>query len=89
MDVANGTYDYPVTVLALVPPDFDQDCDVDINDNIVFESCASGPAIPHNGSQACQTADFDDDNDVDQDDFAIFQRCYSGENNPSDPNCAN
>jgi Zn-dependent metalloprotease len=68
------------------PGDYDYDCDVDHNDFLEFESCASGPAIPLN--PGCEDKDFDSDNDVDQNDFAIFQRCYSGENNPADPNCA-
>jgi hypothetical protein len=71
-----------------IPGDFDRDGDVDTDDFDAFQTCASGPEIPHNGSETCQLADFDVDNDVDQDDFAIFQRCYSGENNPADPSCA-
>ncbi len=66
---------------------FDTDYDVDAADLAVFESCASGPAVPHNGTEGCQQADFDDDGDVDPSDFAVFQRCYSGENVPADPNC--
>ncbi|MHC4444789.1 MAG: hypothetical protein ACYTA5_19505, partial [Planctomycetota bacterium] len=72
-----------------IPGDFNGDGDVDQDDFDTFESCASGPVIPHDGSPTCQYADFDSDNDVDQNDFAIFQRCYSGENNPGDPSCAN
>jgi hypothetical protein len=72
-----------------VPGNFDNDCDVDADDLGIFEACASGPGIPHAGSEACQQADSDSDNDVDQSDFGIFQRCYSGENTPADPNCAN
>ncbi len=68
--------------------DFNADYDVDGDDLTVFESCASGPAVPHDGTEGCQQADFDDDNDVDQSDFAIFQRCLSGENVPADPNCS-
>jgi hypothetical protein len=79
-----GVYTKP----PLIPGDFDGEGDVDQNDYDTFESCASGPAIPHSGSQTCQQADFDDDNDVDQDDFAIFQRCYSGQGNLANPNCA-
>ena len=67
--------------------DYDGDCDVDQADFRVFEGCASGPAVPHNGSEPCRKADFDQDKDVDQSDFGIFQRCYSGEDNPADPNC--
>jgi hypothetical protein len=67
----------------------DGDCDVDADDLAVFESCASAPAVPHNGSSVCQSLDFDHDGDVDQGDFGVFQRCYSGESVPVDPNCSN
>ena len=70
-------------------PDLDGDGDVDQTDFGFFESCASGPAIPDNGSSTCQRADSDEDGDVDMADFAVFQRCWSGENNPANPNCAN
>ncbi|HOW73835.1 MAG TPA: autotransporter-associated beta strand repeat-containing protein [Phycisphaerae bacterium] len=73
--------------VTLIPPDFDQDGDVDSSNLAAFEGCASGPAIPHTGD--CGKADFDGDNDVDQVDFGIFQRCWSGGNKPADPNCAN
>ncbi|MBN2129687.1 MAG: VCBS repeat-containing protein [Sedimentisphaerales bacterium] len=75
-------------VVPFAPPDFDQDCDVDADDLAIFEACASGPAIPHNGTETCQQADFDSDADVDQADFAIFQRCLSGPDVPADPKCA-
>jgi Zn-dependent metalloprotease len=68
------------------PADFDGDRDVDADDYMLFEACASGPDIPYAGD--CSSADFDTDNDVDQSDFGVFQRCLSGENNPGDPNCA-
>lgn len=69
--------------------DLDDDNDVDMNDLGMFETCASGPGIPHGGSPVCLRTDFDTDNDVDQSDFALFQRCYSGESVPADPNCGN
>ncbi|MHC4673958.1 MAG: multiheme c-type cytochrome, partial [Planctomycetota bacterium] len=71
-----------------IPADLDNDLDVDEDDFILFEGCASGPNIPHNGSDLCQQADLDNENDVDQDDFGLFQRCYSGADNLADPNCA-
>jgi hypothetical protein len=74
-------------ILVPRPGDFDSDGDVDQKDLLLFESCASGPAIPL--AAGCEKRDFDRDNDVDQSDFAAFQRCYSGENVPADPNCAN
>ena len=69
--------------------DLNQNGYVDQADFAIFDSCWSGPAVPHNGSETCQRADLDGDGDVDQSDFGIFQRCYSGEGNPADPNCAN
>jgi hypothetical protein len=74
---------------SFVRPDFDQDCDVDAGDLQLFETCASGPGIPQNGSPICLVADLDRDGDVDQSDFAVFQRCYGSENVPASPNCGN
>jgi hypothetical protein len=67
--------------------DFDDDCDVDLNDYGIFQSCASGPAIPYFDVPVCQAADLDEDGDVDQSDFGAFQRCYSGMGNDADPDC--
>ena len=75
------------TWVARARPDLDCDGDVDQDDVRVFESCASGPAVPHSGTPTCQTADLDHDNDIDQSDFAAFQRCLSGPDVPADPNC--
>ncbi|NLE57048.1 MAG: DUF2961 domain-containing protein [Planctomycetes bacterium] len=75
--------------LPSVPGNLDNDCDVDQDDLSMFETCASGPGIPHAGGEACQLADFDDDSDVDQFDFSVFQRCYSGANVAGNPDCAN
>lgn len=69
------------------PADLDGDCDVDGDDLDAFESCASGPGVPHDQSENCQQADVDDDSDVDQSDFGVFQRCLSGEGNPDEPDC--
>jgi hypothetical protein len=69
--------------------DLNQNGYVDQADFAMFDSCRSGPAVPHNGSETCQRADLDGDGDMDQSDFGIFQRCYSGEGNLADPNCAN
>ncbi|NLX12683.1 MAG: hypothetical protein GXY44_03385 [Phycisphaerales bacterium] len=89
-----NTADYPIAQMVRVdmpeiPADFDHDGDVDSDDFVIFQSCATGPAIAHNGSETCQQADLDNDGDVDQDDFAIFQRCFSGKDNPANPDCAN
>lgn len=67
-----------------VRPDFNMDDLVNRDDLDVFESCASGPAVPFVGD--CAKADFDLDSDVDQADFAVFQRCYSGDQ-PARPAC--
>lgn len=71
-----------------VPGDIDHDGDVDDDDLSLLKVCASGPAVPHDGSLYCQRADIDPDNDVDQSDFGIQQRCRSGMNTPGNPNCA-
>lgn len=70
-----------------IPGDFTGDGDVDQDDLSIFESCASGPGIPHPGSPICQKADADNDGDVDQEDFAVIQCCYSGQDIPANPNC--
>jgi hypothetical protein len=75
-----------LTVADGAAPDLDLDCDVDAGDLLLFESCASGPAVPLSGG--CENRDCDADNDVDQSDFGVFQRCYSGQGNPPDPDCA-
>jgi PKD repeat protein/glucose/arabinose dehydrogenase len=68
-------------------PDLDHDRDVDVDDWAIFETCASGPGVPHEESDMCQLADFDGDTDVDQADFAVLQRCYRGESILADPDC--
>lgn len=78
-----------VTGTPTVPMDFNGDGDVDPDDFAIFDSCFSGPAIPHNGTPNCVKADTELDSDVDQSDFGIFQRCYSGQGIPSDPGCGN
>lgn len=73
-----------------VPPgvrtDLDRDGDVDADDVLLFEDCASGPAVA--AQPQCVYLDFDGDADIDQADFAVFQRCVSGEDKPADPDCA-
>ena len=59
---------------------------VDADDYLIFEGCATGPALGPPAS-GCEPTDMDDDNDVDQGDFAMFQRCLSGENVAGDPDC--
>jgi len=94
-----GAYEFFPTAKA----DFDADGDVDSDDLLVLEACATGPAVPYNPTALPEPepgctltpdgsdhigADFDRDRDVDQSDFGVFQRCYSGEGNPADLNCA-
>lgn len=80
---------------------FDEDCDVDADDLVLFRACRTGPGRlydSYNLPAGCTLtpdagghipADMDADGDVDQDDFGRFQRCYSGSNLPADPNCGN
>lgn len=65
--------------------DFDRDGNIDIDDIQTFDTCGSGPSIPHTGQ--CAEADFDKDGDVDQDDFGAIQRCFSGLSPVADPEC--
>lgn len=78
-----------VDQLCAIPGDLDYDGRVDLADFGPFQSCASGPLVPHSGTRLCRQADLDGDSDVDQEDFALFQRCYSGTAVASDPYCAN
>jgi len=66
--------------------DFDGDGDVDGNDMVAFEACATGPGV--SAAADCTDRDFDLDHDVDQVDFAIAQQCLSGQETPADPLCA-
>lgn len=70
---------------ATVPPDFDQDGDVDGDDMDLFEACASGPGVPL--TPGCEDKDLDIDGDADQSDFAVFQRCLTAPDVPADPAC--
>jgi PKD repeat protein len=58
--------------------DLDEDGDVDGDDLLMFETCARGPAVAHDGSDRCAAADLDDDGDVDQSDFGRWQACMGG-----------
>ncbi len=69
-----------------VAPDFDHDCDVDLDDFGAFQACASGSAVPV--TPGCEDKDFDGDGDGDQADFGILQVCLSGAGIPADPGCA-
>ncbi len=83
-DILSWTFD--ASCLASPRPgDFDGDCDVDADDKVLFENCASGPTVP--AGPGCEARDFDDDDDVDQSDHGFHQRCYSGPGVLSDENC--
>jgi hypothetical protein len=69
-----------------LPPDFDNDGDVDGEDFARFAACSSGPDVAL--SIDCDPADFDRDGDSDLDEFGLVQKCFSGANNPADPHCA-
>jgi hypothetical protein len=77
-----------VTLSVFVPPDFDQDGDVDLNDYGFFQSCFNGPSRPAMLPDVCDPADIDGDGDVDLSDFNRLQRCFSGPGRPTDPVCA-
>jgi len=70
-----------------VAPDLDHDCDVDDADLELFEACAAGGDLAHDGTAVCTQADFDGDGDVDVVDYGTFQRCRSGPGNQPDPHC--
>jgi hypothetical protein len=85
-DVANGTYDYAVTIRNYVRADFNQDCAVDLADCYLLVSCASGMDVPY--AYGCSGKDLDTDGDVDQSDFGLLQRCMGGPGAPVEPTCA-
>jgi hypothetical protein len=95
IEIASDDLDQPLVTIPVqaacpsVPDDFDHDGDVDNEDFLLMAPCFSGPAVPHSGSELCQSADTDHDLDVDQSDFGVFQKCFSGTNRRADPNCAN
>jgi hypothetical protein len=77
-----GAYEFVLSC----PADLDLDRDVDNDDLLILESCASGPGIGYTGV-ACEMADLDDDLDVDQTDFGLMQRCVQGSGIPTGPDC--
>jgi CubicO group peptidase (beta-lactamase class C family) len=52
-------------------PDIDDDGDIDGDDLTIFETCASGPAVPL--ETCCEQVDMDGDHDGDQSDFGVLQ----------------
>ncbi len=70
----------------VVPPDFDDDGDVDMADFAHFQRCLTGMYIPQT-DEACRNADLDGDTDVDAGDLTLFQRCLIGSEVPALPGC--
>ena len=63
----------------IAPPDFDEDCDVDLADFVTFQQCFAGPEQPP--ATACPPgvdADFDSDGDVDVLDFHTLVQYFTG-----------
>jgi hypothetical protein len=55
--------------------DLDGDCDVDLDDYVIFYSCFTGPNLP--ADEGCLDADLSGDGDVDLEDFALFQNAFA------------
>lgn len=104
--LSGGTYDltggfWGTTLPAcssFVAPDFDQDCDVDLDDYGQILACTLGADVPYDPQNlpvGCGfsaqggiiTPDFDGDGDVDPDDFGVLQRCLSGADVPAQAGC--
>ncbi|MCP4251715.1 MAG: hypothetical protein GY778_32165 [bacterium] len=69
--------------------DFDEDCDVDYDDYLLFEICLSlsGPGLAPPFQECAAHFDSDDDQDVDMNDFRAFQLSFTGLGLPA-PCCA-
>jgi hypothetical protein len=76
-----------VTVVpVIVPGDFDNDGDVDMDDYGRFQECLSGHGQVQNRPE-CANARMDTDPDVDQDDLEKFLGCMSAPDVAGDPDC--
>lgn len=76
-------WDFATTRL---PPDFDADGDVDVEDYSLLQTCFTGSGVAVTAT-ACGPARLDADSDVDGDDFTIFRRCLSGPSIAADSAC--
>lgn len=72
---------------SLVPGDWDQDGDVDVEDFGRFQACLTEAGVPQE-DPACFLAQLDADTDVDADDTAIFVACLTAPGIEGDPQCA-
>lgn len=82
-----------------LPGDLNKDWKVDIDDLVIFEACATGPAVrydPQALPDGCTLeadpdgiipADIDGDRDVDMADFSVLQRCYGADGDDPTQNC--
>lgn len=71
----------------VIPGDFDDDLDVDMDDWGRMQTCLT-PSGSEQNDPACAAALFDDDMDVDQSDVVKFIGCLSGPGIQGHPNCA-
>ena len=71
-----GSASITITTLQPDPADFDEDCDVDLDDYVIFANCLTGPGgdVPFD----CEHPDIDEDLDVDLNDFAALQEAFTG-----------
>ena len=74
-----------ITVIDLVPADFDGDSDVDLDDHAHIQTCYTPTAPP----PECENANLDGHLDVDANDLTLFLQCFSGAQQLPDPGCAN
>ncbi|MHC4233896.1 MAG: golvesin C-terminal-like domain-containing protein [Planctomycetota bacterium] len=61
-----------------LPFDFDEDCDVDLNDFGAFIFCYQGPDFSYPPGHFCLDLDGDGDSDVDVVDYALLQQVFTG-----------
>jgi hypothetical protein len=66
--------------------DFTHDCDVDLMDFGLFQSCFNGPNRPP-AAGCTVNADANGEGSVDLIDFAVFQTCFNGPNRPINAAC--
>ena len=58
--------------------DYGADCDVDLDDYLLFGFCFQGPDTTYAAGNACLHMDGDGDSDVDLQDFYLFQQYFTG-----------